>query len=728
MHLVIDMRGMQAIFDSVGSDRGPLPLLKEIVSHCGDCRVTLALSDLYPATIQPITVAFGESLPANAIRIWHAITPAREMDADANWQRTVTGSMRDAFLASLRPDVILQTHVVSPCGDDANSSVGTSCKDIPVAILVVGQGSIANSGSKSGAGTASENRPRDWSQLLEASGAIFAPIPLATAEWRECSPSVMAKLHRVSSGETTPLVDAETVLNVLRSLAGKAGRHVSSRLCVEKTGIFKRRPLRILLIKPDHLGDFILGIPAMSKLRAKYPHATLDILVGSWNVPIAKQLNLFEQVFSFDFFRRKSSEKARVDTTELADLAAKLPKYDMAIDLRRQADSRILIRTVAADLKVGYQTLDPKLDDHLDILLPIELDGRHRRTVLNLTPMTLQLMRLVDSLPLNVNDYVLLPEIVAPVARLQGTVAIFPKAGTEVREWETDKLLELIDRLCSSDRVAAVHLFFVNEQEAVGYRFRDEQKINTHVGLGFSELAKILSSVSLCIANNSGGIHLAAYLGTPSIGIYSGHELASEWGPQFYSGMVIHRDAYCAPCHLGRRSDCPNGNFCLGDIAVDDVYSKALEILSAPLNDVASSTRQIPNEVAAQMNDDRIVQTLISKIARCLPASDKQALIQVAGAIAENHPGYRVLPQNDTFRINATFGHRSTAIEWRGFSDGEARFRWTNDTRASMSFYVADDDTVTPEARILLVFDTYRSQRIVAKFNGIQIFDEICKG
>jgi ADP-heptose:LPS heptosyltransferase len=719
------MQGVQVDLDSGRSCRGTLSLLKEIARHRDGIRVTLAVSNLLPSTIATISGEFADFLPADRMRIWQAVGPPRDCDDENNWRREVTDRIRDAFVASLQPDAILATGRFKDFSDDF---YGKLCEKIPLAVLAEYSGSTASPNPQFGSEDAHVDRFGVGTQFLDHSFAIYAICDFASAEFCQLNSAHSSKLHTLSAAESEAAANAEMVLGMFREKAGDVSRNISSRLCVEETGIFTQRKLRILAIKIDHLGDFLLAIPALAKLRAKYPHAILDVVVGSWNVGIANQLGYFDNVYSFDFFKRKSSANASIDAEELAKLVGSLQDYDIAIDMRRQSESRFFIGKVGAKLKVGYQTLDASIDDCLDIALPIERDAAHKRTILNQTPISLQILRLVDSLPGDVNDFVRLPALGPPGTRQDGTVAIFPKAGTDVREWNREKFVDLIRRLVQSDLIKTVHLFFVNSSEAAEYRIGLSEKIEVHVGLEFSALTTILSSVNLCIANNSGGIHLAAYLGVPVIGIYSGHETASEWGPQFHAGLVIHRNAHCSPCHLGRLSDCRNGNFCLDEIAVEDVYAKAVEVLAISASEEPSRSTWLPDGVVKQLNDDDIVKALISEITPYLPASNKGVLIQVAAAIAENHPSYRVPPESDTFRMNTTVDHCSSAIEWIGFSASERNFRWTDGKRAAMLFDVDLEGEIAGGASILLVFDTLRKQRIVAKFNGVRIFDAVRSG
>jgi hypothetical protein len=135
-------------------------------------------------------------------------------------------------------------------------------------------------------------------------------------------------------------------------------------------------PARILILKLDHLGDFILAIPALERLRADFPTAEITLVVGSWNADIAGSLRAADRILVFDAFPRNSAEEA-VDVpgkTALFD-ALVTGHYDLAIDLRTDHDTRFLLRNVDARIKagIGLKAQHP----FLDIFLPLDPRGDH---------------------------------------------------------------------------------------------------------------------------------------------------------------------------------------------------------------------------------------------------------------------------------------------------------------------------------------------------------------
>ena len=131
---------------------------------------------------------------------------------------------------------------------------------------------------------------------------------------------------------------------------------------------------RVLILKLDHLGDFIMGVAALERARALFQGAEITLVVGSWNVELAQGLGIADHVVAFDVFPRNSSEET-VDVPGKGALfqATVSAEYDLAIDLRTDADTRPLLRLVKAGLRAGLGA--HSRFPFLDIFLP--LDSSH---------------------------------------------------------------------------------------------------------------------------------------------------------------------------------------------------------------------------------------------------------------------------------------------------------------------------------------------------------------
>ena len=106
MRIVIDMQGAQTESRFRGIGRYTLSLTQEIVRHRGEHEVILVLNGLFAETIEPIRAAFHGLLPQESIIVWHVPGPVHENNTENKERRRVAELLREAFLASLKPDII----------------------------------------------------------------------------------------------------------------------------------------------------------------------------------------------------------------------------------------------------------------------------------------------------------------------------------------------------------------------------------------------------------------------------------------------------------------------------------------------------------------------------------------------------------------------------------------------------------------------------------------------
>ena len=134
MRIVIDLQGAQTESRFRGIGRYSLSLAKAIVRNRKDHEVIIALSGLFPDTIEPIRAAFDDLLPQENIRVWYALGPVRERDPGNNWRREAAELIREAFLASLQPDIVHIMSFFEGYVDDAVTSIGRFDKTTRVCV------------------------------------------------------------------------------------------------------------------------------------------------------------------------------------------------------------------------------------------------------------------------------------------------------------------------------------------------------------------------------------------------------------------------------------------------------------------------------------------------------------------------------------------------------------------------------------------------------------------
>jgi len=123
MRIVIDLQGTQSASRYRGIGRYSLSISKAIIRNRGEHEIIIALSNLFPDTIDGIKKEFRELLPKENIKIWNAVSSVKECDIGNKQRREISEIVREAFLINLKPDIILITSLFEGYWDDAVISV-----------------------------------------------------------------------------------------------------------------------------------------------------------------------------------------------------------------------------------------------------------------------------------------------------------------------------------------------------------------------------------------------------------------------------------------------------------------------------------------------------------------------------------------------------------------------------------------------------------------------------
>ena len=137
MRVVIDMQGAQTESRFRGIGRYTLSFSQAVVRNRGEHEIILALCGLFPDTIEPIRAAFEGLLPQENIRVWHAPGPVAESQPGNDTRRETAELLREAFLASLQPNVIHICSLFEGYGDDAVTSIGKLGQNTPVSVTIL---------------------------------------------------------------------------------------------------------------------------------------------------------------------------------------------------------------------------------------------------------------------------------------------------------------------------------------------------------------------------------------------------------------------------------------------------------------------------------------------------------------------------------------------------------------------------------------------------------------
>lgn len=134
MRIVIDMQGAQTESRFRGIGRYTLAFAQAVVRNRGEHEVILALSGLFPDTVESIRASFNGLLPQENIRVWYAPGPVNELHPGNETRREMAELIREAFLVSLQPDIIHISSLFEGYADDAITSISRLESNIQVTV------------------------------------------------------------------------------------------------------------------------------------------------------------------------------------------------------------------------------------------------------------------------------------------------------------------------------------------------------------------------------------------------------------------------------------------------------------------------------------------------------------------------------------------------------------------------------------------------------------------
>lgn len=137
MRIVIDLQGAQSHGSrNRGIGRYSTSMAQAIIQNKGEHEVIIILNGLFPDTIEPIRAAFEGLLPQEDIKVWNTPGSVCHLESSNNWHRKTAELLREAFIASLEPDILYITSLFEGLSDDAITSIGLLTKNIPTAVTL----------------------------------------------------------------------------------------------------------------------------------------------------------------------------------------------------------------------------------------------------------------------------------------------------------------------------------------------------------------------------------------------------------------------------------------------------------------------------------------------------------------------------------------------------------------------------------------------------------------
>jgi ADP-heptose:LPS heptosyltransferase len=314
------------------------------------------------------------------------------------------------------------------------------------------------------------------------------------------------------------------------------------------------------VIRPGGIGDAVLLIPALSILKENFPCADVDILAERRNADI---FTLCPAVTRILLYHRAS------------DLAGVFKRsYDLVIDTEQwHRLSAVVALCTRAPVRAGFATNErARLFSH-----PVSYDQDVYEGS--------SFLRLVESVigrPIR-SDHT--GPFIAIPPDLDGqpgpTVVISPGASIPEKRWGSERFAELAARLDEQGLTVAVVGGKAERKQARVVCSSGHPGVTDLTGrLSLRDVARLLARASVLVTPDSGLLHLASAVGTPTVSLF-GASNQTKWAPRGLHHRSLNAKLPCSPCSsFGYTPPCPIDTECLRRISVDEVLTAILAVLA----------------------------------------------------------------------------------------------------------------------------------------------------
>lgn len=328
---------------------------------------------------------------------------------------------------------------------------------------------------------------------------------------------------------------------------------------------------RILVVRPGGLGDAALTYPLLGALRSGFPGADVEVLGERRNAGIYRIGDIVSRIHVYD-------------DAPLATLRRlKRARYDLVIDTEQYHHLSVLVaNALRPRFLAGFDVLGrARFHTHS---VPHDEETYEARAFLRLAEVVLDRTIAFDAERAFIEvdsastDWA---QTVMAEHSLDKFVAVTPVAGGPYRLWPPTRYAEVIAWLMRRDYPVVLlgGADGVTAAESIVRRNPGAPILNLAGQTSLAESAALLQMAELSLSADTGILHLACGVGTPTVALF-GPGRHRQWAPPGPRHRIVRKGLPCSPCmNRGRMPPCPIDIACMRDIGVDDVTAELAQAL-----------------------------------------------------------------------------------------------------------------------------------------------------
>jgi heptosyltransferase-2 len=346
---------------------------------------------------------------------------------------------------------------------------------------------------------------------------------------------------------------------------------------------------KILIIKLCCVGDILFTTPAIRALRQGFPKTHLAYLVGSWSKEIIEDNPHLDEIIVYDVPAHSSCRwRAFIRTLDcLRELRKK--KFDLAIVFHRTSFSSLFALLGGIPQRIGFDYAGRgrflthkvifdgskhEVDRHLDVVISLGLESAGQATEMKV----MSKEESYASSLLWANGVRAEDRIIAILAGGGKNPGVF----MPTKRWHPTKFAQLADTMIKEYKAKIIFVGGPGDEEVVRkvVSGMKNESVDLVGKTTFKQLAAVLKRCQLFIGGDSGPLHIAAAVGTPTIGIFGPLDPRLV-APRGKNHIAVCKNISCSPCYrpdtgltIHDFSNCPKGTVeCMEKITTEDVLA-----------------------------------------------------------------------------------------------------------------------------------------------------------
>lgn len=344
---------------------------------------------------------------------------------------------------------------------------------------------------------------------------------------------------------------------------------------------------RIVVRTANWIGDAVMGLPAIEALKRLFPAAELSLLVKPHIAPIFECNPAVSDIVIYDALGAHKGLSGRMRLA--GELRAR--DFDCAVLFQNAFEAALIAFLAKIPRRIGYarDLRSVFLTDPIEVSAEIK-EQHHVQYYLNIIK-ELGGTEVSNPLPvirISSDDEERADELLSSFEVVNGTPIIGVSPGASygpAKRWAPKNFAFVLDEFSKSS--GAVPLIFGSDDDVeIAEELSKGLSVKHHNLVGKTDLREFMAlarRLELFISNDSGPMHIAAALGTPTLAIF-GSTSDKLTGPLGAKVRVVKEEMDCAPCF---ERVCPKGHYeCLTNIDPARVLEVALSFVEVKKNEV----------------------------------------------------------------------------------------------------------------------------------------------